>query len=60
MRINYKNKEILQKSIENYLVKNPNSKKAVIVNHFLKQGYVRRTLYSMLEQISDRKPSNES
>ena len=60
MRLSYKDRETLQTSIEKYLVKNGNTKKADVVNYFKKQGYVVRTIYRMLDRISKGKPSNQS
>ena len=60
MRLSYKDRETLQTSIEKYLVKNGNTNKADVVNYFKKQGYVVRTIYRMLDRISEGKPSNQS
>ena len=60
MRLSYKDRETLQTSIEKYLVKHGNTNKADVVNYFKKQGYVVRTIYRMLDRISEGKPSNQS
>ena len=60
MRLSYKDRETLQTSIEKYLVKNGNTNKADVVNYVKKQGYVVRTIYRMLDRISEGKPSNQS
>ena len=60
MRLSYKDRETLQTSIEKYLVKNGNTNKADVVNYFKNQGYVVRTIYRMLDRISEGKASNQS
>ena len=60
MRLSFRDRENLQNSVEKLIVKNPNSNKRFIVNYFMKQGYAERTIYNMLNRISDGKASNQS
>jgi hypothetical protein len=49
---NKQDRESLKKSIKNYFVKNPNWRKADIVNHFEKQGIARRTVYANINRMT--------
>jgi transposase len=50
MRLNTEQKTILRGGLENFFVKNPNSSKAAAVNHFLKQGFARSTIYQAIDR----------
>ena len=51
MRLNKEERDILRNSVKNFLVQNPSAKKLVIVNHFIEQGYKRRTIYNTINRV---------
>ena len=50
--LSVKEREIVRKHSKNFIVKNPNVKKAEIVNHFTKQGIASRTIYNNINTLS--------
>ena len=60
LRLSFRDRENLQNSVEKLIVKNPNSNKRFIVNYFMKQGYAERTIYYILNRISNGEASNQS
>lgn len=53
MRINVRTREDLRNNIKNYFVKNPNSKKSDVVNHFVKQGFKRSTIFNNINRVQE-------
>ena len=44
---------ILRKRISEYIVKNPNTKNAQIVNHFVQEGYARQTVSDNIKRVNE-------
>ena len=58
--VSVKEREIIRKHIKNFTVKNPNGKRDEIVNHFLKQGIARRTIYNYINKLRTPQPKKDS
>ena len=46
--------------MKNLNVKNPNAKRAEIVNQFLKQGIARRTIYNNINKLGTPQPKKNN
>ena len=53
-------REHLRKIVKNFVVKNPKLKKSEIVNHFIKTGYARQTVYNTLNKLASGQPINDN
>jgi hypothetical protein len=60
MYLNFQEREVLRKSVQNFIVKNQEAGDAEIVNHYLKEGFVRSTIYRTIKRIRDGKPVKQS
>lgn len=56
MRFTVKEREFFRKRVQNFLGKNANLKKCEIVNHFVKEGIARRTMYDVLKKLETEEP----
>ena len=50
MRLNQAEREFFRKSLENFFVKIPKIKQCEVVDHFVKEGIFRQTVYNALNQ----------
>jgi hypothetical protein len=50
MNLNFQEKEALRKAVQSFIVKNQEAGDAKIVNHYLKEDYVRSTIYRTINQ----------
>lgn len=55
-RLTVSERENLRKSIQRFTVKNPNSRPIDIVDHFVKEGYARATLFKNVKRCSEDVP----
>ena len=46
MYLNFQGREILRKNLKTFFVKNPHATDAIVVNHFMQEGYARATIYN--------------
>ena len=53
-------REHLRKLVKNFVVKNRKLKKSEIVNHFIKTGYARQTVYNTLNKLASGQPINDN
>jgi hypothetical protein len=51
MVISYKEREILRKNVKIFFGKNPSAKQSNIVQHFMKEGYARSTIYNAIDRL---------
>ena len=50
MRLKKKEREFFRKLLENFIVKNPQFKQCQVVDHFVREGIARRTVYNALNR----------
>ena len=50
MRLEKKEREFFQKLLENFIVKNLQFKQCQVVDHFVREGIARRTVYNALHR----------
>lgn len=59
MRLSSREKEILRTSVQNFLGQQPDASKSTIVNHFLRQGYPRSTIYATIDRVASGLPCQD-
>ena len=50
MRLKKQEREFFRKLLENFIVKNPQFKQRQVVDHFVREGIARRTVYNALNR----------
>jgi hypothetical protein len=50
MRLKTLEREFFRKVLENFIVKNPQFKQCQVVDHFVREGIARRTVYNALNR----------
>src|SRR5436305_12893451 len=56
MRLTVAERELLRKRVNEFILKNPTLKKYEIVNHYVKEGIAKRTMYNTLKRLEQGKP----
>ena len=51
-----KKREFFRKRLENFFVKNPQIKQCEVVDHFVKEGIARQTVYNALNRRKNSQP----
>ena len=56
MRLKKIEREFFRKRLENFFVKNPQIKQSEVVDHFVKEGIARKTVYNALNRRKNGQP----
>ena len=59
MRLTVRDRENLRQQVQNFIVKNGNPEKSMIVNHFSKEGFARSTIYNAINKLATSEPIKE-